>query len=144
MGLPGGSTAAAAAGGNELSPADWVQVVIVAGIGSVLEWLGKRWYAPVNLSVCTCGMPQAALNGGSDVGSAYAWHAAGLLLLGAFARTAWVPYQHRCHPPLSARADFFNYSLLDGTLKEVFFTTETGYWCAARRPAVHTSCASQA
>lgn len=29
----------------------------------------------------------------------------------------------------AAPADFFNYSLLDATLKAVFFNTETGYWC---------------
>lgn len=29
-------------GGKQLEQADWVQVVIVAGIGSVLEWLGER------------------------------------------------------------------------------------------------------
>lgn len=36
--------------------------------------------------------------------------------------------RHRSLPVLT---DFFNYSLLDATLKEVFFNTETGYWCAA-------------
>ena len=60
MGLPSAAavsgTAAAAAsgkarGGKELSPVDWVQVVIVAGIGSVLEWLDFYNYSNLDSTI---------------------------------------------------------------------------------------------
>ena len=119
--------------GEALTPADWVQVVVVAGIGSVLEWC-----APVEGR--SKGGGGAGGGGGEEGGRGRGGEQWREGTPGHGRSASRGPLAAGAAAP-ARRVDFFSYSFLDGTLKKAFFpTSETLYWvrhldaAAARAP----------